>query len=1111
MCKLINSFCFKKNNFLYFSYFFLISLSLISQTKNDEILSLNPYLYEDFEDISSDDFFPDLTTKSNVEWVNTNRPQLINGPRGKAMNFHGVDAAFRAHSYGNYKLGNFIYSNGFSCSFWIKHLYDDSTDRNQRVFAQHNNFQITYSQGLQVMFNNAQQRVLGTEVLDGEWHHVVIVADFTKPSGNVKTYMDNVLNSTLDFNFDSGFSDSDSRRSFYVAKRDIGNNYTEVALDELGVFNRAISSYEVNQLYKINTLVDTNPIVKKLQISNGKTIMTEGTNTQTNLLASTNLTNISNVKWSVVSGEAQIQTGNNLNATISMSNGKRYQHAKVKLIVANNNHETSAFINVVRVNKKAPNVRELSSLPEAGIHPRILFGPDDLENQRQRFNNVSYIKSAMDYMLPLIRSKPIYERTSFDYMIMSYNSLMENNQSDLDAIAKDFSNFVGTINSTYKPNYDNRLVHDVDMNIGITYDFLYNNMDTNERNKVRGFIARMISNRIDYGGLAQGIELIERSGNWATFHDNIVVCAAAIEGEPGEMPDILSSNEDKIRNFLCYNGVRESGFPREGYGYYAFGMQQGIYSCIIQARRGENFFETSNFYKSIEIGLREQQPWVGGDMYSHHDGQGWGNGFYKGDPVWGAKYMFPNDKLIDCHYQTFADNFTELRKMQLATIVFGMDKIENNNDPGQIGVEMGLNTTAVDLERGIVNTRSKWGEDMVRFDFECRMDAYFTGHLHSDRNMFTLSGYGRQWISDNDYHDTKSDEHATVLIDGLAYDCGNRSAWRSAPGILMRYEDDKDYMLAQGDATFAYNYYFARNDPDKEYINKKWEEFTFPGSEIPDWKQIGPDSELGYMKKLEDVEKAIRTVVFIKGDYPFALVVDDIKKDEELHDYEWVANVPFNVSNQTEFLFDTPVKTNNKLILKYKEDLGANSPQLLVQLLESNGSPEPFDLIMRDIGTYDKEIDPNAVAMRHMISLKRKNIVEPNFKMLLYPHRANYPQPQMSWANNNKELTVIIGDTVTIFEFTKDDEDRTIVNVIESSLSTNEFNYKATNIRVFPNPSNGVITIKGIESVTKWKILNTLGQEVYQGIGNSANINNLNTGLYLILTEEGHVTRFMKK
>ena len=44
---------------------------------------------------------------------------------------------------------------------------------------------------------------------------------------------------------------------------------------------------------------------------------------------------------------------------------------------------------------------------------------------------------------------------------------------------------------------------------------------------------------------------------------------------------------------------------------------------------------------------------------------------------------------------------------------------------------------------------------------------------------------------------------------------------------------------------------------------------------------------------MNPVKQALRTLVLVKGARPFVLIADDYQKDDKIHDYLWVANVPF--------------------------------------------------------------------------------------------------------------------------------------------------------------------------------------------------------------------------
>jgi hypothetical protein len=119
------------------------------------------------------------------------------------------------------------------------------------------------------------------------------------------------------------------------------------------------------------------------------------------------------------------------------------------------------------------------------------------------------------------------------------------------------------------------------------------------------------------------------------------------------------------------------------------------------------------------------------------------------------------------------------------------------------------------------------------------------------------------------------------------------------------------------------------------------------------------------------------------------------------------------------------------MLLRYKiDDTLPDAPQLLIKLLDAEGTPQPFDLIKRDIGTYNKESDPTNVSYRHMISLKRDNVIEPKFKILLYPHRIGFPQPIAEWNTDKSLLTVSIADEITYVKFEEDVNGNTLANVV---------------------------------------------------------------------------------
>jgi len=82
------------------------------------------------------------------------------------------------------------------------------------------------------------------------------------------------------------------------------------------------------------------------------------------------------------------------------------------------------------------------------------------------------------------------------------------------------------------------------------------------------------------------------------------------------------------------------------------------------------------------------------------------------------------------------------------------------------------------------------------------------------------------------------------------------------------------------------------------------------------------------------------------------------------------------------------------------------------------------------------------------------------------------------------------------------DEEGNVVNENE-----NQFNYlsvndsKNTPLTIYPNPSNGIISIDGLEKGATFEVCNTLGKVIrrYNASGSAEEINlNLTNGLYFI-------------
>jgi hypothetical protein len=189
------------------------------------------------------------------------------------------------------------------------------------------------------------------------------------------------------------------------------------------------------------------------------------------------------------------------------------------------------------------------------------------------------------------------------------------------------------------------------------------------------------------------------------------------------------------------------------------------------------------------------------------------------------------------------------------------------------------------------------------------------------------------------------------------------------------------------------------------------------------------------------VEKAYRTVYMGRGEHPYVLVFDDLKKDGEDRLYEWNMTVPSGMdlldAKTGEVVFQSvppgSVRESDLVLgrasMAREETSGRaivpkGEPLLLVRTLwrkTSYGFPVP---------SYEKlPIEPH----RPYAGLGKVTVPaisdEPEFRILLYPHRHGDPQPQTCWSDDRRELTLRIGGTTDRFRFGRTDGGRTAFSV----------------------------------------------------------------------------------
>ncbi|MFI4911858.1 MAG: LamG-like jellyroll fold domain-containing protein [Sedimentisphaeraceae bacterium JB056] len=160
-------------------------------------------------------------------------------------------------------------------------------------------------------------------------------------------------------------------------------------------------------------------------------------------------------------------------------------------------------------------------------------------------------------------------------------------------------------------------------------------------------------------------------------------------------------------------------------------------------------------------------------------------------------------------------------------------------------------------QRGLVTFRSGWDTDDTLFTMEAG-PYYDVTHNQADKGHFGFYGLGHMWAADTIYGNNRdlngrcqTVAHNCILVDGVGQALTGASY--GTDGEILTYANYSDYGYVVADATSAYN--------------------------------INSEGQSGAV-----VDHAIRHSVYVRPtqDKPaYAVVFDDIQKDQSSHSYTW--------------------------------------------------------------------------------------------------------------------------------------------------------------------------------------------------------------------------------
>lgn len=706
-------------------------------------------------------------------------------------------------------------------------------------------------------------------------------------------------------------------------------------------------------------------------------------------------------------------------------------------------------------------VRALSPVPPPGVHPRIFFSPEDLPELRRLATTSPARKAAYVALQKTVRESldnPTTPegrvlaaiaagQTPSDAQFAGAANLSYNlNLAAIDAQIADNADrgrLLGRLLSAYgdhkfrtwkRPADPIGLHNGWDANLCLAYDFLAPWMDEEQRAPVRRYIAQKM----------QGLNLFThdwpahmRMWNWAGLHVYQGWGSLAIEGEDGWDPRLWNQAREISRDFCRYN-IHESGALTEDLTYFTLGFQGAGLAMMAMAKRGETeIWATGSNVSKLKYHLANQiHPW-GKAFMSHQDGAG--DGFYA---VWTLlKYMYPTDPIIDHlwrervgpEYKNFGpSNDAHIRAWYM--VLFNTEYSDQPVAPA----DWNLPPTYFCPKRSYLVTRTDWSADALKLDFEAKTDYPTVGHNHADANNFTFAALGREWATEAGYHGAAGHLHNNVVVDARS-----QAGWPAPGGRWIDLVDTPEATIGVSDARHAYTWQWnnsgwgVENSPPAS--NVKWELETLP--EVLEFTRLQRESGQGRQTIFEHhgpvirsewnpVEKAFRTAALVRGKRPYALIVDDIRKDDLVRHYQWSMQVPTDLEL---------LRTGDRWAILGAKEIPADKnvkdskPQpdkrrLLVQILDID---LPSDRDGLAFGLESNTLTNNAFAPGNL----RKRLViparsaEPRFKILLYPHVEGAPLPDARWNEDRSVCELVFPDQTDRLDFAPAAEGRTALAI----------------------------------------------------------------------------------
>ena len=402
-----------------------------------------------------------------------------------------------------------------------------------------------------------------------------------------------------------------------------------------------------------------------------------------------------------------------------------------------------------------------------------------------------------------------------------------------------------------------------------------------------------------------------RENNHATWHFNNAVAALAIEGLPGNDPELIPLGIENIRAFLEY-GIDAEGQMFESNGKSGGGLAVLFNVMTAYARRGYNGFGHPHLRKVLTAQAQDTSPT---GLLTQSSGT-FSDTLFSPPSAMTLKAFFPQDRAAD-YLLTIAGETpapeiqhdewrTRIRtgkepRLRLPgpsypgftrRVIYDADWVRTTRE------DLNLPLTWVTPVHGILSAYSSRSTDAAWMNLHVRANQWGgAGHHHNDAGMIHFSALGVDWITESPYGMSYDGAlHNEVLVDGKA---ASEKAW-AAPGVWLGSTQTDLGAAATCDLTASYTWRWmnqkGRFDAED---NVTWELDVSPtaieafkGTQRvkmrPWWPSYNFSNWYPPLRSAWNPMRFVyRTAGLVRGTHPYGVVVDDLQKDDAQHLYQF--------------------------------------------------------------------------------------------------------------------------------------------------------------------------------------------------------------------------------